>query len=76
MNNKKSRNKGAAFLFIIFGLFFCVVFVRFLVIQFTGVAGGVELAAKAQDKYEVISTQTALRGAILYKNGDVMSRDT
>ena len=76
MNNKKSRNKGAAFLFIIFGLFFCVVFVRFLVIQYTGVAGGVELAAKAQDKYEVSRTLTAQRGSIVDTKGEVLARDT
>lgn len=76
MNNKKSRNKGAAFLFMIFGLFFCVVFVRFLIIQYTGVAGGEELAAKAQDKYQVSRTLTAQRGSIVDTNGEVLARDT
>ena len=76
MNNKKSRNKGAAFLFIMFGLFFCVVFVRFLIIQYTGVAGGEELAAKAQDKYQVSRTLTAERGSIVDTKGEVLARDT
>ena len=76
MSNRKSRKKGAALLFIIFGLLFCVVFFRFLYIQSTGVAGGEELAAKAQDKYEVTRTLSAQRGTILDKNGEVLARDT
>ncbi len=76
MSNRKSRNRGAALLFVIFGLLFCVVFFRFLYIQYTGVAGGQELAAKAQDKYEVTRTLSAQRGTIIDKNGEVLARDT
>ena len=76
MGNRKSRNRGAALLFIIFGLLFCVVFFRFFYIQYTGVAGGQELAAKAQDKYEVTRTLSAQRGTITDKNGEVLARDT
>lgn len=76
MNNKKSRNKGAALLFSIFGLLFCIVFFRFVYIQSTGVAAGEVLAVKAQDKYEKSRTLTAQRGSIVDSNGNVLARDT
>ena len=45
---KKNINRGAAFLFIIFGLLFFVLFFRLFAIEYSGEADGQPLSAKAK----------------------------
>lgn len=67
---------GAAGLFFIFGLLFFILFVRFLYIEITGVAGGEVLAAKIDKKYEKERVIEAKRGSILDTKGEVIAEDT
>lgn len=76
MNSKKIyTNYGAAILFIIFGLLFFILLVRFLTIQITGQADGKALAAKAAQKYLRTNTIEAQRGTIYDDNGEVIAEN-
>jgi penicillin-binding protein 2B len=77
MNKKQPyMNAGAAILFVIFGLLFFVLLVRYFSIQISGEVGGQPLAAKAQQKYSREGTLQAARGNILDRNGEVIAEDT
>lgn len=73
---KKNRNVGAAILFIIFGLLFFVLVIRFITIQYTGEAEGKVLAAKAAQLYMRKDVMKAQRGSIFDHNGEVIAEDT
>ncbi|MEK3887067.1 penicillin-binding protein [Bacillus sp. FSL K6-3431] len=75
-DSKKNRNKGAAFLFIIFGVLFFVLIVRFITIQFTGEVDGKALAARAAQTYLRKDIIQAKRGTIYDQNGKVIAEDT
>ncbi|RLQ95835.1 penicillin-binding protein [Falsibacillus albus] len=75
-SNKVNRNVGAAVLFLIFGLLFFVLIVRFLTIQITGQVEGKALAAKAAHKYLRSEILDAKRGTIFDQNGEVIAEDT
>jgi penicillin-binding protein 2B len=77
MNKKQPyMNFGAAGLFILFGLLFFILLLRYFSIQFTGEVGSQPLAAKAQQKYSRTGNLEAVRGVIYDKNGEVVSEDT
>jgi penicillin-binding protein 2B len=77
MNKKQPyMNAGAAILFVIFGLLFFVLLVRYFSIQISGEVGGQPLAAKAQQKYSREGTLQAARGNIMDRNGEVVAEDT
>jgi penicillin-binding protein 2B len=77
MNKKQPyMNFGAAGLFVLFGLLFFILLLRYFSIQFTGEVGSQPLAAKAQQKYSRTGNLEAVRGVIYDKNGEVVSEDT
>ncbi len=76
MSRKKNRNKGAALLFIIFGLLFFILLVRFMTIQFTGEVKGTALAKQAQKMYMRSDLLHAKRGTIYDVKGEVIAEDT
>lgn len=73
---KKNRNIGAALLFIIFGLLFFVLAVRFITIQYTGEVKGQALAAKASQMYLRTDVLKAKRGTIYDREGEVIAEDS
>ncbi|CAM4042754.1 penicillin-binding transpeptidase domain-containing protein [Lederbergia lenta] len=75
-HSKKNRNKGAAFLFIIFGVLFFVLIVRFITIQYTGEAEGKVLAAKAAQTYLRKDVIKSKRGTIYDRKGEVIAEDS
>ncbi|WP_018664083.1 penicillin-binding protein [Heyndrickxia acidiproducens] len=76
MRSKKlNTNKGAAILFIIFGLLFFILIVRFLTIQITGQVDGKVLAAKAAQKYMRTNVIEASRGNIYDSQGEVIAEN-
>jgi penicillin-binding protein 2B len=77
MNKKQpNMNVGAAILFVIFGLLFFVLVVRYFSIQITGEVAGQQLAAKAQQKYSREGVLPSTRGIIFDRNGEVVAEDT
>ncbi|WP_251549059.1 penicillin-binding protein [Neobacillus muris] len=77
MNKKQPyMNAGAAILFVIFGLLFFVLLVRYFTIQISGEVKGQPLAAKAEQKYLRNDVLPAARGIIYDKNGEVIAEDT
>ncbi|MGE6258652.1 penicillin-binding protein [Heyndrickxia sporothermodurans] len=74
--SKVSMNIGAAILFLIFGLLFFVLIVRFLTIQVTGEVDGTPLADEATEQYLRHDTIKAKRGNIYDKNGEIIAEDT
>ncbi|RDI47555.1 penicillin-binding protein [Falsibacillus pallidus] len=74
-STKVNRNVGAAVLFLIFGLLFFVLIVRFLTIQITGEVDGKVMAAKAAHKYLRTDVLDAHRGTIYDNNGEVIAED-
>jgi penicillin-binding protein 2B len=77
MNKKQPyMNLGAAGLFILFGLLFFVLIIRYFSIQITGEVGGQPMIAKAQQKYTREGVITASRGVIYDRNGEVVAEDT
>lgn len=73
---KKNRNVGAALLFVIFGLLFFVLAVRFVTIQYTGEVKGKALAAKAENLYKRSEVLEARRGTIYDHYGEVIAEDS
>lgn len=67
---------GAALLFMIFGLLFFVLIVRFITIQYTGEVKGTALAAQAQKMYMRSDVLQAKRGTIYDVKGEVIAEDT
>ncbi|MFP7296032.1 penicillin-binding protein [Neobacillus niacini] len=77
MNKKQPyMNFGAAGLFVIFGLLFFILLIRYFSIQFTGEVGSQPLAAKAQQKYSRTGSLDATRGVIYDQKGEVIAEDT
>ncbi|WP_042456169.1 penicillin-binding protein [Neobacillus dielmonensis] len=77
MNKKQPyMNAGAAILFVIFGLLFFVLLIRYFSIQISGEVKGQPLAAKAEQKYIRKDVLPAARGVIYDKNGEVIAEDT
>jgi penicillin-binding protein 2B len=77
MNKKQpNMNFGAAGLFVIFGLLFFILLVRYFSIQITGEVGSQPLAAKAQQKYSRTGNLDAVRGVIYDQKGEVIAEDT
>ncbi|MEH7011919.1 penicillin-binding transpeptidase domain-containing protein [Neobacillus niacini] len=77
MNKKQPyMNFGAAGLFVIFGLLFFILLVRYFSIQITGEVGSQPLAAKAQQKYSRTGNLDAARGVIYDQKGEVIAEDT
>ncbi|AKN54999.1 Penicillin-binding protein 2B [Heyndrickxia coagulans] len=74
-SRKLNTNRGAAILFIIFGLSFFIIAVRFLTIEITGQADGKVLAAKAAKKYLRTSAIPASRGNIYDASGEVIAEN-
>lgn len=74
-SRKLNTNTGAAILFIIFGLSFFIITVRFLTIEITGQVDGKVLAAKAAKKYMRTSVIQAQRGNIYDSNGDPIAEN-
>jgi penicillin-binding protein 2B len=72
---RPNMNKGAAGIFVIFGLLFFILFARILIIQITGQVDGKVLAAKAAQKYMRSNVIEASRGTIYDRNGDVVAED-
>ncbi|MBS4172420.1 penicillin-binding protein [Bacillus sp. FJAT-49736] len=76
MNKKRINiNRGAGVLFLIFGLLFFIIIVRFVTIQVTGEADGVVLAAKAAKQYLRSDVIEAKRGTIYDDKGEVIAED-
>jgi penicillin-binding protein 2B len=76
MNKKKVNiNRGAGILFLIFGLLFFIIIVRFITIQVSGQADGVVLAAKAARQYLRSDTLEAKRGTIYDDKGEIIAED-
>lgn len=73
---KKNMNVGAALLFLIFGLLFFVILIRFFTIQLTGQVEGRVLAEKAEQKYERNAVIPAQRGNIYDHKGKILAEDT
>ncbi|MEH7177277.1 penicillin-binding protein [Neobacillus vireti] len=69
-------NFGAAGLFVVFGLLFFILLLRYFSIQITGEVGSQPLAAKAEQKYSRTGTMDATRGVIYDRKGEVISEDT
>ncbi|MCM3689975.1 penicillin-binding protein [Neobacillus niacini] len=77
MNRKQpNMNFGAAGLFVIFGLLFFILLIRYFSIQITGEVGSQPLAAKAQQKYSRTGNLDAVRGVIYDQKGEVIAEDT
>jgi penicillin-binding protein 2B len=77
MNKKQpNMNFGAAGLFVIFGLLFFILLIRYFSIQITGEVGSQPLAAKAQQKYSRTGNLDAVRGVIYDQKGEVIAEDT
>lgn len=76
MNKKRVNiNRGAGVLFLIFGLLFFIIIVRFFTIQVSGKVDGVDLAAKAAKQYLQIDKIKATRGTIYDDKGEVIAKD-
>ncbi|MFD1705793.1 penicillin-binding protein [Siminovitchia sediminis] len=73
---KKNRNIGAALLFLIFGLLFFILTVRFITIQYTGEVKGQPLASKASQLYMRSDVLKAKRGTIYDREGEVIAEDS
>jgi penicillin-binding protein 2B len=77
MNKKQPyMNRGAALLFLIFGVLFFILLLRYFTIQITGEVGGQPLQAKAQLKHSRDGILTASRGTIFDRNNGVIAEDT
>jgi len=71
-----NMNVGAAILFIIFGLLFFVLIIRYGTILASGEVHGQNLSAMAQQKYLKEATIEATRGTIFDRNKEVIAQDT
>ncbi|KQL54724.1 penicillin-binding protein [Heyndrickxia shackletonii] len=77
MNKKRVNiNRGAGVLFLIFGLLFFIIIVRFFTIQVSGKVDGVDLAAKAAKQYLQMDKIKANRGTIYDDKGEIIAEDT
>ncbi|WP_075981023.1 penicillin-binding protein [Bacillus massilinigeriensis] len=76
IKKQKNMNVGAAILLVIFSLLFFVLLFRFFSMQVTGKVGGVDLKAKAQQKYMKVEPLEAKRGTIYDRTGKVVAEDT
>ncbi|MGV3464271.1 MAG: peptidoglycan D,D-transpeptidase FtsI family protein, partial [Heyndrickxia sp.] len=76
MNKKRANiNRGAGILFLIFGLLFFIIVVRFITIQATGQADGVVLASQAAKQYLRTNVLEAKRGTIYDDKGEVIAEN-
>ena len=74
--SKVSMNIGAAFLFLIFGLLFFILIIRFLTIQVTGEVNGTKLTTEAAKQHLRKDIIEAKRGNIFDSHGEVIAEDT
>ncbi|PKR86962.1 penicillin-binding protein [Heyndrickxia camelliae] len=75
IKKRANINKGAGILFLIFGLLFFIIVVRFITIQVTGQADGVVLAAQAAKQYLRTNILEAKRGTIYDDKGEVIAEN-
>lgn len=74
MSSQRSyRNKAAAALFVLFGLLFIIIIIRFFTIQITGKVNGESLISEANKQYQRSSVIKGLRGDILDTQGNTIA---